>query len=332
MYKIGLIGSGFIGTVHAAAYQRIPNAELVAVADINEVAGKKIADEFSCKYYQQAESMLTDEQIDVVDICLPTFLHEQYVALAAKYHKHVLCEKPFGLSHESCQRMVQYCQDAGVALMVAQAVRWVPEFVKARELLQSGVFGDLHMVSSRRLSQAPAWTTWHRDPNKSGGGLYDLQVHNIDYLISLFGEVDRVSAIGWKSETGCWNHVVATLSFKNGVTAVDEGSLQMTGDYPFSVALRIVGDQASFDYQFAGGQNIENCDTATNSVILYEKDKLPRNVDIVAADAYELEIVDYLAAIENNTAMPIPPAESLYVMQVVEAIKKSLETGQTVRI
>ena len=332
MYKIGLIGSGFIGTVHAAAYQRIPNAELVAVADINEVAGKKIADEFSCKYYQQAEQMICDEQIDVVDICLPTFLHEQYVALAAKYHKHVLCEKPFGLSHESCQRMVQYCQDAGVALMVAQAVRWVPEFVKARELLQSGVFGDLHMVSSRRLSQAPAWTTWHRDPNKSGGGLYDLQVHNIDYLISLFGEVDRVSAIGWKSETGCWNHVVATLSFKNGMTAVDEGSLQMTGDYPFSVALRIVGDQASFDYQFAGGQNIENCDTATNSVILYEKDKLPRNVDIVAADAYELEIVDYLAAIENNTAMPIPPAESLYVMQVVEAIKKSLETGQTVRI
>ena len=83
MYRIGLIGSGYIGTVHAAAYQRIPNAELVAVADINEVAGKKIADEFTCKYYQQAEDMLLNEEIDVVDICLPTFLHEQYVALGA---------------------------------------------------------------------------------------------------------------------------------------------------------------------------------------------------------------------------------------------------------
>ena len=332
MYRIGLIGSGFIGAVHASAYQRIPNAELVAVADINEVAGKKIADEFSCKYYQQAEQMLSSEQIDVVDICLPTFLHEQYVALAAKHHKHVFCEKPFGLSYESCQRMVKCCEDAGVTLMVAQVVRWFPEFAKARDLLHDGVFGDLHMVSSRRLSQAPAWTTWHKDPNKSGGGLYDLQVHNIDYLIGLLGEVERVSAIGWKSETGCWNHVVVTMTFKNGVTAVDEGSLQMSGDFPFSVALRIVGEQASFDYQFAGGQNIENCDTATNSVILYEKNKLPRNVRIEQKDAYEMEIIDYLAALSNHTPVPILPAESLYVMKVVEAVKASLENGKTVTV
>ena len=332
MYRIGLIGSGYIGTVHAAAYQRIPNAELVAVADINEVAGKKIADEFACKYYQQAEDMLLNEEIDVVDICLPTFLHEQYVALGAKYHKHVLCEKPFGLSYESCQRMVKCCEDAGVTLMVAQAARWTPEFVKARQLLQDGVFGDLHMVSSRRLSQPPAWTTWHKDPNKSGGGLYDLQVHNIDYLIGLFGQVERVSAIGWKSETGCWNHVVATLYFKNGVTAVDEGSLQMPGAYPFSVALRIVGEKAAYDYQFAGGANIENCDTATNSVILYEQGQPPRNVEIDGKDLYEMELVDYLTAISEHKPVPILPEESVYVMKVVEAIKESLETGKTIPV
>lgn len=332
MYKIGLIGSGFIGVVHATAYRNIPNAELVAVADINEAAGKKIADEFSCKYYQQAEQMLQDEQIDVVDICLPTFLHEQYVALAAKYGKHVLCEKPFGLSHESCKRMVQCCEDAGVALMVAQAVRWVPEFVKAGELYRQGAFGNLHMVTSNRLSQPPAWTTWHKDPNKSGGGMYDLQVHNIDYLIGLFGEVEKVSAVGWKSETGCWNHVIATLMFKNGVTAVDEGSLEMIGDYPFSYGLRIVGDQATFNFQFTGGQNIENCDTATNTAIFYEKGQAPKPLGIEAKDPYELEIVAYLKAIEEKKPMPIPPAESLYVMKVVEAIKTSLEKGEPVAI
>lgn len=330
MFKIGLIGSGFIGTVHAAAYQRISNAKLVAVADINETSGKKIADEFSCNYYQQAEQMLRDEDIQVVDICLPTFLHEEYVALAAKYHKHVLCEKPFGLSYESCQRMIRCCEEAGVILMVAQVVRWMPEFSKARQLLEDGVFGNLHMVSSRRLSQSPAWTTWHKDPNKSGGGLYDLQVHNIDYLIGMFGEVAKVSAIGWKSESGCWNHVVVHLMFKNGVVAVDEGSIEMTGNYPFSVALRIVGEKATYDYQFAGGQNIENCDTATNSVILYEKDQVPRSVEVEEKDPYELEIIDYLAAISENTPVSISPAESLYVMKVVEAIKEALESGKTI--
>lgn len=332
MLKIGLIGSGFIGTVHAAAYARIPNAELVAVADINEISGKKIAEEFSCKYYQQAEQMLQNEEIHVVDICLPTFLHEQYVALAAKYKKHVLCEKPFGLSHESCCRMVRTCEEAGVKIMVAQAVRWAPEFVKARQLLEAGVFSNLHMVSTKRLSQLPAWTTWHNDPNKSGGGLYDLQVHNVDYLISLFGEVSKVSAIGWKSETGCWHQVVVQLMFKNGVMAVDESCLAMTGDYPFSVGLRIVGDKASFDYQFSGGQNVEKCDTAKNSIILYEEGKLPKNVEVEAKDLYEEELIDYLAAIANDDPVPLPPAESLYVMKVVEAIKESLETGKTITV
>ena len=332
MFKIGLIGSGFMGVVHAGAYAKIPNAELVAVATLDEASGKKIAEEFSCKYYQDAEKMLQDEDIQVVDICLPTFLHESFVALAAKYKKHVLCEKPFGLSYESCCRMVKTCEDAGVKLMVAQVVRWVPEFAKAKELLDNGVFGDLHMVSSKRLSQPPAWTTWHKDPNKSGGGLYDLQVHNLDYLIALFGEVEQVSAIGWKSETGCWNHVVAQLTFKNGVVAKDEGSLDMPGDYPFSVALRIVGAKAAYDYQFAGGQNIENCDTATNSLILYEKDKLPRNVEVEANDPYEEEIAAYLAAIEKDAPVPVDPKESLYIMKVVEAIKTSLETGKTITI
>lgn len=332
MLKIGLIGSGYIGAVHAAAYQRIPDAELVAVADINDTAGRKIAEEFSCHYYQKAEQMLCDEDIQVVDICLPTFLHEQYVALAAKYHKHVLCEKPFGLSYESCKRMVRCCEEAGVTLMVAQVARWTPEFAKARQLLDDGVFGNLHMVSSRRLSQPPAWTTWHKDPNKSGGGMYDLQVHNVDYLISMFGEVERVSAVGWKSETGCWNHVVVNLAFKNGVVAMDEGSLDMTGDYPFSVALRLAGDKAVYDYQFAGGQNIENCDTATNSVILYEKNQVPVNVEVEVKDPYEQELIEYLAAISNDTPVPILPAESLYIMKVMEAVKQALENGTTVTV
>lgn len=330
MLKIGLIGSGYIGAVHAAAYQRVSNAQLVAVADINESSGRKIADAFSCNYYQQAEQMLRDEDIQVVDICLPTFLHEQYVELAAKYQKHILCEKPFGLSYESCRRMIQCCEDAGVKLMVAQAARWVPEFSKARQMLEDGVFGKLHMVSSRRLSQAPAWTTWHKNPDKSGGGLYDLLVHNVDYLTGMFGEVAKVSAIGWKSESGCWNHVVVQLMFKNGVVAVDEGSLEMTGDYPFSVGLRIVGEMATLDYQFAGGQNIESCDTTVNSIILYEKGQVPRNVEVEEKDPYELEIIDYLASISENTSVPISPAESLYVMKVVEAIKESLENGKTV--
>jgi len=332
MFKIALIGSGFIGTVHASAYRNLPNAQLVAVADINEAAGRKLAEEFSCRYYQNAEAMLRQEQPDVADICLPTFLHEPYVALSAKYCRHVLCEKPFGLSLDSCKRMVQCCEDAGATLMVAQAARWTPEFVDAARLLREDTFGRLHMVSTKRLSQAPAWTTWHQDPKKSGGGLYDLHVHNLDWLISVFGEVERVSAVGWKSDTGCWNHVAVSLTFRSGVNAVDESSLDMVGDYPFSYGLRIVGDKATYDFSYIGGQNIENCDTAVNAAFLYPKAQQPRKAEAEPGDLYELELRDYLAALEAGQPVPIAPAQSLYVMQVVEAVQQALETGETVKL
>lgn len=330
MLRIGLIGSGFIGAVHASAYQKMEKATLVAVADVNEIAGRKIADQFACHYYQQAEQMLQDEEIDVVDICLPTFLHEQYVELATKYHKHVLCEKPFGLSVDSCRRMQRLCEDAGVKLMVAQAARWTPEFAKAKELLNDGVLGAIHMVSSKRLSQPPAWTGWHKDPLKSGGGLYDLHVHNIDYLYDLFGEVESVYAVGWKSETGCWNHLMTNLVFKSGVRAVDEASLEMVGNYPFSIGLRIVGDNASLDYDFSGGANIENCETAKNTFALYEKQKPAQKVEVDNIDPYEAELIAFTNALINDQPVPIAPEESVYVMSIVEAIKESLETGKVV--
>lgn len=330
MLRIGLIGSGYIGAVHASAYQKMESTTLVAVADVSEIAGRKISERFGCRYYPQAEQMLQNEEIDVVDICVPTFLHEQYVVLAACCRKHVLCEKPFGLSTESCRRMQRACAEAGVKLMVAQASRWIPEFIKAKALLREGVLGEIHMVSAKRLSQPPAWTGWHRDPRKSGGGLYDLHVHNLDYLYDLFGEVVSVYAMGWKSETGCWNHVTTNLVFKSGVSAVDEASLEMVGDYPFSIGLRIVGDSASLDYDFSGGANIEHCDTAKNTFVLYGKQQPAQKVEIDNTDPYEAELFAFTDAILHDRPVPISPEDSVYVMSIVEAIQESLETGRVV--
>ncbi len=104
MLRIGIMGTGFIGTQHAASYAQIKDAQLVAIADVNEEAGKKLADEYNCTFYQDAQEMLASEKLDIVDICLPTFLHEQYVLLAFKHNAHVLCEKPFTLTYESAKR------------------------------------------------------------------------------------------------------------------------------------------------------------------------------------------------------------------------------------
>lgn len=332
MLKCAIIGSGFIGAVHAAAVKKIEGCELRAISDVNEAAGKKMADEFGCKLYTDAEEMLKKEEIDIVHVCLPTFLHEKFVLLAAQHKKHVLCEKPFSLSVESAQRMVDACEKAGVKLMVAQAVRWWPEFLEIKKLYDQGAFGELHMVYSSRLAQHPNWSTWHRDPQKSGGSLFDLNMHNLDYLYFLLGPVASVYAVGWKSPSGCWNHVSASLTFKNGAKAVDEGTIEITDDYPFSVAFRMTGEKATVDYKFTAGFNIENLDAAVGQTVLFTKGGKPQPLQVSGMDAYEAEIRAFADCVKSGRPVPIPPAESVEVIRVVAAIEQSLETGKVVAL
>ena len=139
--------------------------------------------------------------------------------------------------------------------MTGQVVRFFPEFVRIKAAIANDELGALHMFSEKRLAQHPAWTTWHRDPAKSGGGLFDLNAHDIDYIYSVFGMPKQLYAVGWKSDTGCWNHVVTTLLWEDK-QAVCETSLEMTGEYPFTVGVRAVGDKGTLEYRSTAGANI----------------------------------------------------------------------------
>lgn len=328
MYNFAILGAGFIGKNHAQAINNIPNARLVAVVDINEEVGRQFADEFGCAYYNTPDEALQNEQIDIVDVCLPTFLHEEYVLWAAKNKLHVLCEKPFALSAESGRRMIDACRSAGVKLMVAQVVRWFSEYVYIHKRLDEGAVGNIIMVNAKRLAQHPNWSTWHRDPTKSGGGLYDLHIHDVDYLRSVFGPVDSVYAIGWKSPTGCWNHVISNFTFKNGVKASCEAGFEMPNEYPFTAGMRIVGDEGGLDYSFVAGFNIK--DEASSSLVYYKKDQNRQEIRVDQYDPYQAEIEAFIDCIANNTDSPVDNEESYDVLRIVEAIKTSLESGQVV--
>ena len=332
MLHCAIIGGGFIGAVHAAAVSKIETCKLVAICDINEDAGRKVAGEYGCKFYADAGEMLGKETIDIVQVCLPTFLHEKYVLLAAQHQKHVLCEKPFALSVEAAQRMADACEKANVKLMVAQAVRWWPEFMEIKKLYDQGAFGEMHMVHSSRLAQHPNWSTWHRDPQKSGGSLFDLNMHNLDYLHFLLGPVASVYAVGWKSPSGCWNHVCASLTFKNGVNVQAEGCSEMIGNYPFSASFRATGDEGTLDYRLQAGFNIENLGAATNKLMLFEKDKEPVEVTWEAGDGFQLELEAFANSVETGKPVPILPEDSVYIIKIIEAIQRSLETGKTEHI
>ena len=328
MLHVAVIGGGYIGDCHLSAYGNMAPevAKVTAVVDANPDAGQKMADKAGCKWYASLEDAIVEQPVDVVDICVPTFLHELFTVKAAGLGKHVLCEKPVTLSLASFDRMTAACQANGVRFMTAQVVRFMPVYVEAARRIRE--LGQIHMLSEKRLCQHPLWTSWHRDPAKSGGGLFDLNTHDIDYIYSLFGLPESVTSVGWKSATGCWNHVSQLLRWKDR-QAVCETSMEMTGDFPFTTELCVVGDQGTVSYHSSAGVNIKEAQ-AVESFVCYPVGGAPEAPAVPEYDAFQVMIEAFLYAIETRGPMPIPPEQTRDVVRILEASQASLESGKTV--
>lgn len=332
MVYVAIVGAGFMGKTHLAAYKAMKNATVAAVCDLNEAQGRILAEEAGCEWYARGEDMLSQAEIDVVDICLPTFLHEEYALLAAKYHKHIICEKPVSLTMESLDRMLCAAQEAGVQFAVGQAVRFWPEYGKAKELYDAGAFGTVKYARASRLSEHPGWSEWYRRPENSGGGLFDLHLHDIDYFCYLFGRVRQVYAVGQKNELGSWNHVATSLTFENGVRAIAESVIEMPKGFPFTMELNLVGDLRSLSYRMRAGANLEDVASAIRETWLYGEGRAEK-VEIDPFDAYQRELEHFIGHIDAGTLITaITPADIRQVMQVILAIQTSLETGRIVSL
>ena len=332
MFRVAIVGMGYIAQNHIAAMKTVEDVEIVAVISRSAEKGAKAAAELGCKHYTTLDEALEREELNVVDVCVPTYLHEKYVVQAAKAGCHVLCEKPVTFELDSLDRMIAACEQSGVRFMVAQVARWWPEFMTVKEYIDQKKLGDIHMIYEKRCCQHPTWATWHRDPAKSGGGLYDLNVHDIDYLYSLFGKPSRVYAIGWKSPTGCWNHVCASLEWDCGAKAICETSLEMTGAWPFSIELRATGDKGTIDYALTAGVNINDGERGSNLNWYPTEDGEVHPLQVEQTDMFAGEINEFFSAIREGRPAVVTPQDSRNVLEIVVAMRKSLEEGCVVKL
>ncbi len=330
MIKVAIVGAGFMGDTHASAYSKMESASLVAICDQNVEKGVQLAEKFHCRHYADFDEMVKDCEMDLVDICLPTFLHERFAVRAANAGKHIICEKPVTLNVESLDRMIDAAEKNHVTMYVGQVVRFWPEYVEAKRLLDKGVLGEIKSYYAARLSEHPAWSEWYRKAENSGGGLLDLHLHDIDYACYLFGKPEKVYATGKKNEYGSWNHVSSMLTFSNGVSTTIEGILEMPEGYPFTMQLRIAGSKKAFEYIMKAGKNLEDVASAGRAAYVYgdgESKKLPIQED----DAYTIELQHFVNCIDSGK-----PSEVLNMQQVrevlctIRALHQSLEEGREI--
>ncbi|HEX8236562.1 MAG TPA: Gfo/Idh/MocA family oxidoreductase [Abditibacteriaceae bacterium] len=227
MTRIGIIGAGPNAVSHARYFAQSDRAELVAVADVALDVAQKLAAELNTEAVADYTEFL--DGVDAVVVSSPNFLHHEQAIACARAGKHVYCEKPMGLNLEQARDIATAVKDAGVKSVVGFATRFGSDVQTMQRLNREGEFGDLISVCSRRLGfMDPANASrWRLDPNLSGGLLYEVNIHEIDWMMCLGGEVQSVYARTWaanRDNERSNDHIFVTLAFANGANGMHEGS------------------------------------------------------------------------------------------------------------
>ncbi|MEO8025923.1 MAG: Gfo/Idh/MocA family oxidoreductase [Bryobacteraceae bacterium] len=260
--KIGLAGLGFMGSTHVRAYSTLPNVTLAAVCSRHPSrlagelsdAGGNIGEagrfDFSgLKKYDSLEGMFADPDLEAVDLCLPTHAHEAAVVAALAAGKHVMVEKPMSFDHASCQRMIAAAKQAGRILMTAQVLRFFPTYTCLETAIPN--LGTIRTAAFRRRCAMPRWGAWFTDRSKSGGGIFDLLIHDVDMCLHLFGTPVAVSASGFEDLANAVDLIDARFHYAQGRTITIRGGWH-PGAFPFSMDYTIVGDAGTIEFSSIG--------------------------------------------------------------------------------
>ena len=227
-HRVGIIGAGFIGMTHARAFTAIKDTELTAVADVSKEMLAAFTSDFKIPSYIDYEEMLRNEDLDIVSVCTPHFLHHPMTIRSLESGAHVLCEKPMAMNLGEADEMLKASRKAGREMTVISPRRYDVQYQKARELLENGEIGKLKYIYGGCFatfwSGDVPWGDWSKDYKMSGGGPMMLMAPHTYCLSRYFaGDVEWVMGnVGRDMDLPVEDWGGASLRFKNGVNAALE--------------------------------------------------------------------------------------------------------------
>ncbi len=329
MFRVAILGFGSIARAHKSAYQTVAGegmpVKLVAVCDIDpsrfegevatnlsQVSEEKQVNDFHC--YTDLEEMLAKEELDLIDICLPTFLHARYTIAMLKRGYHVLCEKPMALNRADCEAMIAAAKESGKQLMIGQALRFFSQYVYLKKVTEDGRFGKLLSGFFERAS-APAtwgWENWFLDYERSGGPLFDLHVHDVDFVRYLLGEPQKVQALTsskYMRDDACHT----TLFYEGSLPITVIANQQLTGA-PFRHSYRAVFEKATVIFD--------------GNVMIYPNEGEGYPYDLANEVGILGEIRYYLDLLLNGKENTLnPPESAAATVRLAETLRESAAAG-----
>ena len=336
--NVAVVGLGFMGVTHLRAYLANPLARVVAVCDavrvpvngvLAGVSGNiKKSDDIhlgsGVKVYRKLEELLADSEVQLVDLCTPTPLHPEQAIAALKAGKHVLCEKPLARTSAAAREILQVAASSPGRLMPAMCMRFWPGWSWLKQVVTEQTYGKVLAANFRRISQMPGWSSQgtYTGGLDLGGALFDLHIHDTDFVNFLFGKPASVFSSGVTGANNSINHVVTQYHFANGPTVHAEGSWLLAQG--FNMAYTLHCERATIDFDLARG---------AEALRVTEFGQSLRTLPCDGPDGYGGEIGYMLECVaQGRPPQVVTGQDGLVALEICEAEEKSIRTGQPVKL
>lgn len=305
MLKIGLVGCGGISGAHVPAWDAMEDAQLVAICDIRAEKMERYPDH---KFYTDFDEMLEENEFDIIDVCLPTFLHCEYALRAMNKGINVISEKPVSLNIEDVDKLYSAAEKNGVKYMVAQVLRFWREYEILKQIYDTEKYGKLISGSMWRLGGYPSggWNNWYYDKKLSGLVPFDLHIHDLDFIVYAFGDPKSFSCMRKEREDQDYMSVV----YDYGDFFINTEASWYKAKYPFYMGFRFQFEEAvvamerdGFTIYDCEGNEFHPCDEAA--------DENQSDFDLPSAGAYENEIHYFADCVKNDRPVEKVTKDSL---------------------
>ena len=318
MVKVGVLGAGGMGNVHARQYRKMPDVDIVFYDPLPEKS-EAYARQWSAAPMESMEAVIS--ACDIVDVCLPTDMHVEAGLKAISAGRALLIEKPLAGSMADCRKLIEAADAARVPLMPGHVVRYFADFATGHRLVKQGAVGTPAAVRTRRGGIAPMGSRgWFQDHHRSGGVLLDLAVHDFDWLRWTIGEVQSVysKSVGIQAGSGP-DYALTTLTFENGAIGHCETTWMDPGGFRTT-------------FEVAGSKGLIQHDSRQNAALRTTLDGKTFVDGAISAtdDPYYLELRGFVDAVQKGLPVPIDPVDGAMAVSVALAAIESAKTGRMV--
>lgn len=317
--KIGIIGLGYIGNVHARIYSRDERVEIAALYDIIHERAEKTSKSVGGKVCTSREELF--ENCDAVLVCTPNKTHTEIASQALSAGKHVFCEKPFSIGLPDAQKLLDAANASDKVFQVGHNRRYAPVYVKLKELLRADKAHSAHIKMNRGELKNPVWTG---DVNVTGGFLYETTIHLFDMMRFQFDEIAELVAYGSQHEYPELDEFSIIFKFKNGFHCTFASSSDASWHFPFE-RIEVFAHHRTImtqEMEHLIDSNGMDANFETHSWAMTEKEE---------RWGYVQEDIAFIDAILNGTAPPVTALDGFRSVQLVESVYEAIRSGEKIK-